>query len=902
MTTQISGDYVVETSDTETNTTDAVAYYLGPASSGGPDPTLTIKGSVLVTNATPYSVVGVVNSIYGFYVDSYFLVTSTGRFVVEDDTAGSSATGFSATSFSARVENDGYFSVTGGSGPGGAAQGIVASDFDGTNPDFPYDIKNAGTMDITAGDFAVGIRTSVGDPIQNSGQLTVQANDAYGIWLGGTSSFSPSTIDNSGHISVTSTSTTPSIGVFIDEGQTTGSAELFINSGVITADKAIWEASLRLSVHVENTGTLNGDIQLGGYYLPGDAHFFAPSEVDNSGLINGSVYFGSDSVIYSGANGTLTGAIHLGAGSAIVTLGNDGEMVQGGDGVAQISGGTGDDTYVLGSGSETILGGGGSDTVVFDHNYSAYQIGAVGGVLIVVGPNGIDSLSGITTLKFSDRTVQASDLSSSHQVLAGTPGDDALTGTGGNDTLIGLGGDDTLNGAAGNDLLGGGAGNDNLNGGSGNDTATYADATSGVVVNLLIAKAQNTGGAGSDTLTSIENATGSSYADQLTAGKSGSILQGLAGDDLLIAGAGNDTLDGGKGNDTASYALATSGVTVSLAAAGLQNTGGSGKDTLISIENLIGSKFGDVLTPGSGTESIDGGAGADIAVYSGHSSDYVIRLVGSGVTITGDGQTDTLTNVEAARFADEQAILSNSGGSLTARGAGDTLLGGFGNDKLTGGAGNDVLIGGRGDDTLNGGGGTNTAEFQGDFSYYAITAKNGVTTVKGGPDGTDTLQKIQILQFDDRQVVNGSAGTTVNARTGGDTLVGGAGGDHLNGSPSADTLIGGAGQDTLTGDGGADHFVFNALGDSPVKTPDLITDWTAGDRIDLSAIDADSKTAGHQAFHLQTTSGHTGDIAVHYDSAHGRTVIDLYVNNDAKPDAEIWLSGDHTLSAADFLL
>ena len=49
-------------------------------------------------------------------------------------------------------------------------------------------------------------------------------------------------------------------------------------------------------------------------------------------------------------------------------------------------------------------------------------------------------------------------------------------------------------------------------------------------------------------------------------------------------------------------------------------------------------------------------------------------------------------------------------------------------------------------------------------------------------------------------------------------------------------------------------------------------------------------------------NGHTGDIVVHYDSAHSRTVIDLYVNNDAKPDAEIWLSGDQTLSAADFLL
>ena len=81
--------------------------------------------------------------------------------------------------------------------------------------------------------------------------------------------------------------------------------------------------------------------------------------------------------------------------------------------------------------------------------------------------------------------------------------------------LIGQGGNDTLNGGNGNDILVGGAGNDALNGGAGVDTASYIDAPSGVTVDLSILVAQNTVGAGTDTLNSIENLIGSNFADVL---------------------------------------------------------------------------------------------------------------------------------------------------------------------------------------------------------------------------------------------------------------------------------------------------------------------------------------------------------------------------------------------------
>jgi Ca2+-binding RTX toxin-like protein len=71
------------------------------------------------------------------------------------------------------------------------------------------------------------------------------------------------------------------------------------------------------------------------------------------------------------------------------------------------------------------------------------------------------------------------------------------------------------------------------------------------------------------------------------------VLTGDAGNNTLDGGGGDDTLDGGAGTDTASYAHAASGVTVSLAVAGAQNTGGAGNDTLTALENLSGSSFND---------------------------------------------------------------------------------------------------------------------------------------------------------------------------------------------------------------------------------------------------------------------------------------------------------------------
>jgi len=209
-------------------------------------------------------------------------------------------------------------------------------------------------------------------------------------------------------------------------------------------------------------------------------------------------------------------------------------------------------------------------------------------------------------------------------VIDGGNGNDVLQGRDGNDTLIGGAGDDGLYGEGGNDSLTGGLGNDYLDGGVGSDTASYSNATVGVTVNLGLTTAQNTIGAGLDTLLNIENLTGSNLNDN---------LKGNAGNNLLNGRAGNDILNGDAGVDTASYEGASAAVTVNLSLATAQNTGGAGTDTLQNFENLTGSSFNDSLTGNSGNNVLSGGGGND-ALNGGSGNDTLIGGLGLD-TLTG---------------------------------------------------------------------------------------------------------------------------------------------------------------------------------------------------------------------------------------------------------------------------
>jgi Ca2+-binding RTX toxin-like protein len=98
--------------------------------------------------------------------------------------------------------------------------------------------------------------------------------------------------------------------------------------------------------------------------------------------------------------------------------------------------------------------------------------------------------------------------------------------------------------------------------------------------------------------------------DSLGGGQGDDTLIGGFGDDSLNGGDGNDCLQGGGGSDWAIYAGSDSGVVVDLVAA--RSSGAPGVDTLVSIENVMGSDGSDSLLGNTGSNTLFGGNGADM--------------------------------------------------------------------------------------------------------------------------------------------------------------------------------------------------------------------------------------------------------------------------------------------------
>ncbi|NHZ33092.1 Ig-like domain-containing protein [Massilia rubra] len=94
------------------------------------------------------------------------------------------------------------------------------------------------------------------------------------------------------------------------------------------------------------------------------------------------------------------------------------------------------------------------------------------------------------------------------------------------------------------------------------------------------------------------------------------------------------------------------------------------------------------------------------------------------------------------------------GGALgiNSTGGGRYLVGTSLPDTLTGGTGADRFEGDGGDDIVNGGGGTDTAVFRGNYASYTVLDLGGGSVRVTGADGTDTLNSVELLKFDDQSV------------------------------------------------------------------------------------------------------------------------------------------------------
>lgn len=157
-------------------------------------------------------------------------------------------------------------------------------------------------------------------------------------------------------------------------------------------------------------------------------------------------------------------------------------------------------------------------------------------------------------------------------------------------------------------------------------------------------------------------------------------------------------------------------------------------------------------------------------------------------------------------------------------------------------------------------------------------------------------------------VTEGNIGADIlEGGKGNDTLKGLAGDDVLKGATGNDKLYGGLGADDLYGGAGKDKFQFKALSDSTVASSgrDTIFDFSGagGDKIDLSRIDANSKTTTDDVFSFigkKDFSGKVGELR--YDQKSSGTYIYGDVDGDRKSDFAIHLDDRVSLQNEYFLL
>ncbi|MGO4127759.1 calcium-binding protein [Inquilinus sp. YAF38] len=381
--------------------------------------------------------------------------------------------------------------------------------------------------------------------------------------------------------------------------------------------------------------------------------------------------------------------------------------------------------------------------------------------------------------------------------------------------------------------------------------------------------------------------TGSTLADRLIGFDGVDTISGGDGGDTLRGGAGGDTLDGGAGSDFANYQGSSAGVSIDLQT-NVASGGDAQNDTLINIENLYGSSHDDILAGNAGRNIIGGELGDDL--LQGRAGDDALSGEAGADFLDGGDGNDRLVGGAGADIlhgeGDNDSIDAGADNDQVHGDAGnDVLFGGSGIDNLEGGDGNDVLEGGADADVLQGGAGIDTA------SYASSSA--GVTVVlggvsSGGDAAGDTSSSVE-------QVIGSGFADSITGTAGANTLWGMAGNDVLIGAGGADVLKGGAGNDT---------FAYFAVGDSTVAAAgrDTITDFTTGDKIDLSAIDANGEGPGHTAFTFGTGAfTAAGQIRV-LAFADNRYGVYLETTGNKLEDAIITVYSDHALTAADFVL
>ncbi|CAN5153415.1 hypothetical protein BH10PSE6_BH10PSE6_43200 [soil metagenome] len=363
-----------------------------------------------------------------------------------------------------------------------------------------------------------------------------------------------------------------------------------------------------------------------------------------------------------------------------------------------------------------------------------------------------------------------------------------------------------------------------------------------------------------------------------------------------------------------------------------------GSDTITVKQYNGGAISGDILdafnaalgTTTGGRDTIDASANPFVVLLYGdvqNLGNHAVKggndtLIGSGTVgslLTGDAGlvsggsllvgADKLTGGEGrdflfGDFVNQTGGVISIGGTFTGD---DTLYGAGGDDNMQGQLGDDVLDGGMGDDFMDGG--SQTAGVGDIVAFNTLNVAVSADLVLGFAfgQGNDILAGFESIRGSNRadnlagdNLANRVEGLDGNdqifGRGGNDTLLGGKNNDTIKGGVGNDTINGGANADTMQGNGGADTFLYANVSESGTvaATRDLIQGFTlgaGGDRIDVSAIDAQTGTVGNQAFAFIGNAAFSAEGQIRFDVVGGHTIIELNTTGVAGAEMGVDLAG-----------
>ncbi len=409
-----------------------------------------------------------------------------------------------------------------------------------------------------------------------------------------------------------------------------------------------------------------------------------------SGVISSLEIFSIEDFEGSGYDDAFYGR----AGQANYFYGGAGNDVLDGRGGGDVLRGDAGDDIIIVRGTELSVDGGFA-------NFDTLQVGGVAGVFDwTIGSFIVDGNSIFQVLNF--------------EIARGGSGADRFVANWDNLSFYGGAGSDVLWGGNGDNVLEGGAGPDELYFGGGFDYADYRSDTTGVLVDIRAFVSLNGDAAGDSWLDAPEGLMAGAGNDSLGGSDGDNRILGRGGNDYIAGYHGADTLEGGDGDDVIEDHDQVNGAWLDTAADSLSGgdgndvlrsagggdmiAGGTGMDTLVmrfdgwsgpisfasagdgttawdimlngtdvvatvvGIEalDILGSQFDDqFLSRLAGADTLDGGAGVDLALF-----DDIVTGVpwsrngdGSWTITTVAGGSDTLRNIEFAVFANGQLDL-----------------------------------------------------------------------------------------------------------------------------------------------------------------------------------------------------------------------------------------------------